>query len=161
MVSYVFLFTLGRTKYLNNTFRWVSKRCNTSAEIKDYYDILKVKCTATPEEIKAAYLNLSKKYHPDRRVDDEAKIRFSDIREAYSVLGKPGSRQEYDTERKIKAFAADVFRMRYPQPPPDLDEVGLKAYENEMRSPNYLFTSYRFIYSPSSHSLVVMASTTT
>ncbi|KAH8866403.1 Chaperone protein isoform 3 [Schistosoma japonicum] len=133
MVSYVFLFTLGRTKFLNNTFRWVSKRPNTSAEIKDYYHILDVKSTASPEEIKAAYLNLSKKYHPDRRSDDVAKMRFADIREAYSVLGKLDSRQEYDTDRKINALAGDTFRIHYPRPPPDLDMVGLKTYENVMR----------------------------
>lgn len=37
----------------------------------DYYKVLKIESTATPEEIKAAYRTLAKRYHPDVRASDD------------------------------------------------------------------------------------------
>lgn len=65
--------------------------------IKDYYSILGVSKTATPEEIKAAYRKLAKQYHPDLHPNDEAAAeKFKEINEAYSVLSDPEKRQRYD-----------------------------------------------------------------
>uniref|UniRef100_A0A3Q0KQW6 Putative chaperone protein DNAj n=2 Tax=Schistosoma mansoni TaxID=6183 RepID=A0A3Q0KQW6_SCHMA len=131
----MFLATSNKTRKLTHTFRWVYKYFSTLKEFRDYYEVLNVKSTASPEEIKAAYLDLSKKYHPDKCLDDKAKKHFAEVSEAYSVLGRSESRREYDLNRKVNAFgiSADAFRMHYPHPPPDLDKVGLEAYENEMR----------------------------
>ncbi|VDP82078.1 unnamed protein product, partial [Schistosoma mattheei] len=73
--------------------------------------------------------------HPDKCLDDKAKIHFAEVSEAYSVLGRSESRQEYDLNRKVNAFgiSADAFQMHYPHPPPDLDKVGFEAYGDEMR----------------------------
>ncbi|CAH8574555.1 unnamed protein product [Schistosoma turkestanicum] len=135
MIGHMFPATSDKSRKLIHTFRWISKYFSTSTEVKDYYDILNVKSTASPEEIKAAYVYLSKKYHPDRCLDDKAKILFAEVSEAYSVLGRSDSRREYDINRKINAFgiSADAFRMHYPRPPPDLDKASLEAYEHEMR----------------------------
>lgn len=65
---------------------------------KDYYDILGVPRTATEEEIKKAYRNLARKYHPDLHPDKkrEMEAKFKEINEAYSVLGDPKKRADYD-----------------------------------------------------------------
>ncbi|MCC5943767.1 MAG: J domain-containing protein [Bernardetiaceae bacterium] len=66
-------------------------------QYKDYYKILGVKKKASAEEIKRAYRELAKKYHPDRNPDDFiAEKRFKDISEAYDVLSDPKKRQKYD-----------------------------------------------------------------
>ncbi len=64
---------------------------------KDYYDILGVKRNASDEEIKKAYRNLAKKYHPDLHPGNktyEAKIK--EINEAYGVLSDPKKKSDYD-----------------------------------------------------------------
>ncbi|XP_041827938.1 uncharacterized protein LOC121631236 [Melanotaenia boesemani] len=62
-----------------------------------YYDILEVSPTATQAQIKTAYYKQSFIYHPDRNSDsDDATARFSEISEAYMVLGNKGLRKKYD-----------------------------------------------------------------
>jgi len=64
---------------------------------KDYYEILGVKKTANEEEIKKAYRNLAKKYHPDRnKGNKEAENKFKEISEAYAVLSDKEKREQYD-----------------------------------------------------------------
>lgn len=64
---------------------------------EDYYVILGVPKTASQEEIKKAYRNLSKKHHPDVNPDNkDSEDRFKKINEAYSVIGDEGKRKEYD-----------------------------------------------------------------
>ncbi|NCU33377.1 MAG: hypothetical protein EOM23_10730 [Candidatus Moranbacteria bacterium] len=68
---------------------------------KDYYRVIGVSETASPEEIKKAYKKLAVKYHPDKnRGDKAAEEKFKEISEAYYVLGEAKKRQEYDTMRK-------------------------------------------------------------
>ncbi|KAE9417072.1 hypothetical protein Angca_006440, partial [Angiostrongylus cantonensis] len=64
---------------------------------EDYYKILGVKKDATAKEIKKAYFQLAKKYHPDVNKSKEAQEKFQEISEAYEVLSDDGKRQEYDT----------------------------------------------------------------
>src|SRR5690349_12470862 len=64
---------------------------------KDYYDILGVKKSATDDEIKKAYRNLAKKYHPDKNKGDKAaEAKFKEISEAYAVLSDKEKRDQYD-----------------------------------------------------------------
>lgn len=68
-----------------------------ASETKDYYQILEVERTATPDEIKKAYRKLALKYHPDRNQNDpEAEAMFKEVSEAYEVLSDPAKRQRFD-----------------------------------------------------------------
>lgn len=75
---------------------------------KDYYNILGLSSNkVTIDEIKLAYREQAKKYHPDMHVgDNSSEEKFKEINEAYKILSDPKSRKRYDrnwfiyTERK-------------------------------------------------------------
>ncbi len=62
-------------------------------EIKDYYKILGVDRTASSKDIKIAYMELIKKYHPDK--NPKHYERFQEIVEAYKILGDLDNRLHY------------------------------------------------------------------
>jgi len=62
----------------------------------DYYEILGIPKNADEKEIKKAYRNLARKYHPDVCKEEGADERFKKINEAYSVLSDPQKRAQYD-----------------------------------------------------------------
>lgn len=65
---------------------------------KDYYQTLGVQRNATDEQVKKAYRKLAMQYHPDRNPGKEkwANEKFKEINEAFSVLGNPEKRKQYD-----------------------------------------------------------------
>jgi curved DNA-binding protein len=82
---------------------------------RDYYQILGVNKTSSPEEIKKAYRALAQKYHPDKNKGDKrAEEMFKKISEAYAVLSNADKRKEYDTLGsngfKGKFTQEDIFR---------------------------------------------------
>ncbi|VVC41633.1 DnaJ-like protein C11, C-terminal,DnaJ domain [Cinara cedri] len=66
----------------------------------DYYSVLNLPKSASPEEITFAYRRLSKIYHPDKHVDEkkkkDAEILFNKTQKAYEVLKDPHQRAIYD-----------------------------------------------------------------
>ena len=63
----------------------------------DYYEILGVPRGASPEDIKKAYRDKAKQYHPDKNQGDKAaEEKFKELGEAFDVLGDPSKRRDYD-----------------------------------------------------------------
>lgn len=70
----------------------------SSLAAKDYYKILGVSKNGSAKEIKKAYYQLAKKYHPDTNKDDpNASKKFQEVSEAYEILSDDTKRKEYDT----------------------------------------------------------------
>ncbi|MBO5409568.1 MAG: molecular chaperone DnaJ [Clostridia bacterium] len=67
------------------------------AQKRDYYEVLGVSKSATEAELKKAYRQVAKKYHPDLNPDNkEAEAKFKEANEAYEILSDPQKRQQYD-----------------------------------------------------------------
>ena len=66
--------------------------------MRDYYDVLGVSPDAGAEEIKRAYRQLARRYHPDISGDDRA-VAFVEAARAYEVLADARRRQSYDATR--------------------------------------------------------------
>lgn len=63
---------------------------------RDYYEILEVDRSASPDEVKKAFKKAAKKYHPDLNKDPDAEARFKEATEAYDVLSDTEKRRIYD-----------------------------------------------------------------
>ena len=67
------------------------------ASKRDYYEVLGVDRSATPQQISEAYRKLAMKYHPDRNPgNEEAVEKFKEAAEAFEVLNDPEKRARYD-----------------------------------------------------------------
>jgi len=72
---------------------------------EDFYKLLGLTKSATPEEIKKAYRKLAVKYHPDKNPGNKAaEEKFKKVSEAYDVLSDPKKKADYDR------FGSDYFR---------------------------------------------------
>src|SRR5262249_22215809 len=64
---------------------------------RDYYAVLGIAATAEPREIRQAYRRLARQYSPDVNFwDEQARLLFEEIAEAYRVLNDPSARAMYD-----------------------------------------------------------------
>lgn len=79
---------------------------------KDYYKILELETSRVSlEEIKIAYRNAAKKYHPDVNVGDSlAEERIKDINEAYTKLSNPSTKRKYDRIWNANNFRKNTFK---------------------------------------------------
>lgn len=94
---------------------------------KDYYKILELSQTnVTTDQIKQAYREQAKKYHPDINTANQfAEERFKDVNEAYKVLSNPASKKKYD-----RMWNTHVGRKRS------------KAYEESTRRKGSIFSEF-------------------
>ena len=74
---------------------------------KDYYEVLGLQKKASKEEIKKAYKQLAKKYHPDLSKDSSTTEKFKEISAAYAVLSDDQKRAQYDQ------FGPEAFDQRF------------------------------------------------
>ena len=81
---------------------------------KDYYEILGVSKNATEQQIKKSYRKLAMQYHPDRNPRNEkwANEKFKEVNEAFSVVGDPEKRRQYDQFGSVGNHG-DMFRSAY------------------------------------------------
>jgi molecular chaperone DnaJ len=64
---------------------------------RDYYDVLGVNKSASPEDIKSAYRKLAVKYHPDKNPGNKAaEDKFKEASEAYGILSDKNKKENYD-----------------------------------------------------------------
>jgi curved DNA-binding protein len=82
-------------------------------EFKDYYLVMGLEKSATPEDIKRAHRKLARRYHPDVSKEKNAEVRFKELAEAYDVLKDPEKRAAYDR------LGANYKAGQEFQPPPD------------------------------------------
>ena len=98
---------------------------------KDYYQILGVPRNASGEQIKKAYRRLAMKYHPDRNPGHEkwANDKFKEVNEAFSILGDPEKKRQYDQFRTMgdmgNIFSSRVTRSTFEDLMKDFGGAGL------------------------------------
>ncbi|KAL0268543.1 UNVERIFIED_CONTAM: hypothetical protein PYX00_010446 [Menopon gallinae] len=95
---------IGPVLRIGNEIRYFS----IARALRNHYDTLGLKPAATAAEIKNAYYEKTKLYHPDTSsASPESVKKFREISEAYEVLGSPASRREYD-ERVLGIIRDDT-----------------------------------------------------
>jgi curved DNA-binding protein CbpA len=74
-----------------------------------HYEVLGVAPSASPAEVRRAYLSLARRYHPDFHGNDtpvaqqEARRRMQEVNAAWHVLGDPARRRAYDLSLRAPA----------------------------------------------------------
>lgn len=104
---------------------WVKQKTRTSKELQSitYYGILGVHPSASALDIRRAYRELSKRYHPDTTdlPKETAKTKFQQLNEAYATLSSPERRILYD--QTIRYSRVNVI-----QPPPGLNRPVVRSH---------------------------------
>jgi curved DNA-binding protein len=93
---------------------------------KDYYAILGVLPEAEAEVIRAVYLALSKKYHPDSNDGSASNDRQREINEAYEILSDPKSRGEYDATKAERSNTTGDY-----EPEVDDEDLSVDDYQDD------------------------------
>lgn len=63
---------------------------------RDYYEVLGVDKSASEDDIRKAFRQLAKKYHPDVSKEENAEEKFKEVQEAYATLSDSEKRKQYD-----------------------------------------------------------------
>lgn len=93
-------------------FQSQARRLSTTGD--SLYNILNLKKSATPDEVKKAYRQLALKYHPDKNQNDpSAHEKFQDINRAHKILSDQLKRSIYDQYGSLGIYIADQFGDEY------------------------------------------------
>lgn len=84
--------------------------------MKTHYEILGIERTATDAEIKQAFRNKAKVFHPDVSTAPDAHEQFVKIAEAYNILKDPKTRAEYDRYLAGGRFTSSGTKSQYGRP---------------------------------------------
>ena len=84
----------------------------------NYYEVLGVAKTASPEEIKRAYRKLASQHHPDKGGDT---AKFQQVEEAYRVLSDPQKRAEFDNP--MPQMGPNHFHFNFGQGQGDIQDI--------------------------------------
>jgi hypothetical protein len=84
----------------------------------DLYNILQIKPNASEREIKKAYYNLSKKYHPDKNPDADSCRKFQEINSAYNILIDDKTRKNYiqlnqEQKSQFQTMLESIFAKKF------------------------------------------------
>ncbi len=102
--------------------------------MKNYYTVLGVLQTASPEELKKAFRKLAIKYHPDRNKGDQAaEAKFKEINEAYGFLSDPEGKAAYDAKLNgTSRFGSPEAEARASRPQPGATGAGTGIDLNDL-----------------------------
>ncbi|CAG5044076.1 unnamed protein product [Parnassius apollo] len=118
---------LRKSKFLSGVIRNISTSPRACAS---HYDVLGITPKATQSDIKSAYYELSKVYHPDKSNDEKAEKKFRAITEAYKVLGNVKLKKMYD--KGLLVGRENTTRMDY-QPEPEPTDPTLRFYKSRSK----------------------------
>ncbi len=100
------------------------------ADKKNYYEVLEIATNASPQEIEGAYIRARNAYSGDSvalyslMTKDECDAVLGQIEEAYSVIGFPEKRREYD---RLRGFNQSGFAQNYSSPAPSGNSTTFNA----------------------------------
>jgi len=108
----------------------------------DLYEILQIKPNASEQEIKKAYYNLSRKYHPDKCSDENSCQKFQEINSAYTILSDEKTRRNYiqmnqHQKSKFQSILESIFKNNFKLT--ELKDLGLSFNKDDWK---YLETNY-------------------
>jgi len=118
---------------------------------QNFYQVLGVKPNCSQKEIRLAYLELCKKYHPDKLSSGKAaskqqtvdNARFQQINEAYNCLSKENERSSYDLSLKGSRYSSNPnHQTTWQQQHTAAYAQYQRQYANSNRPPNY----YQYFY---------------
>ena len=101
--------------------------------MKNYYSVLGVQETATQIEIKRAYRNLMRKWHPDVNRTVDATKRTEEVNVAYAELSCPQSREKHDIQLRDAGLSSKLLYKKKSVPCLECNAKGFKKiYENSI-----------------------------
>jgi len=104
------LHSLARFGFIPNLGRAAEQSATATkahrSAIPDYYGLLNISQSANDHEIRAAYHEAARKYHPDADRSAKRVFMFEAVTEAYKILRDPDQRKDYDAKRAKSLNAA-------------------------------------------------------
>jgi DnaJ-class molecular chaperone len=101
-------------------------------DMRDYYDVLGVRSDAGADEIKRAYRQLARRYHPDISGEERGSA-FLEVARAYEVLTDPARRRSYDASLRLHSAAASPARADWLADEVAIDFPSVSSVLDQMR----------------------------